>query len=302
MPACWHAGCAQPPLAALRPLVADLLDRRHGVAQLIDPLGLVLGHQADAPGQRLAAAARHPGVDQRVERRRSPMRSRVMTGTPVVVKRILVAAALGAPGHGAAEGRLGLVGDAHTGPTGLLAEAADAGLLGHLDLVLRASRRAAGAGPGCRRPGSRRRRCSIVGLPSYQPSGTRPANQAPIRRSCSGPEGGAVAERRRPRAGPRRPPCISSSFILRDYTITIVAQEREAPPIPGEPPTERTTCAGRHGREVWSRRAAGSAVGLALPQGDGTAGAVPGGAPGDLDELGRAAACRRRWDSPTRRA
>src|ERR1700735_3983441 len=53
--------------AALRALVADLLDGGHGVAQLADPLRLVLRHQADAPGQGLAPAARHPGIDQRIE-------------------------------------------------------------------------------------------------------------------------------------------------------------------------------------------------------------------------------------------
>src|SRR5580692_10388293 len=56
---------------------------------------------------------------------------------------------------------------------------------------------------------------SIVGLPSNHASGTRPLNQAPIRRSCSGPEGTCSAERRRPRWGP-----LPVSVILLDYMIT----------------------------------------------------------------------------------
>ena len=44
---------------------------------------------------------------------------------------------------------------------------------------------------------------SMVGLPSNQLSGTLPANHAPMSRSCSGPEGGGVVERRRPRGAPR---------------------------------------------------------------------------------------------------
>src|ERR1700733_6542427 len=122
--------------AALRALVADLLDGGHGVAQLADPLRLVLGHQADAPRQRLAAAARDAGGDQRIERlavvhaqpghdrhaRRGEQDARPPT--------------FGTPRHGAAERRLGLVGDAHAGLAALLAETADAGLLGDPDLVL----------------------------------------------------------------------------------------------------------------------------------------------------------------------
>ena len=42
----------------------------------------------------------------------------------------------------------------------------------------------------------------MVGLSENQVPGTRPANQAPINRSCSGPEGGGLAERRLPRCGP----------------------------------------------------------------------------------------------------
>ena len=42
----------------------------------------------------------------------------------------------------------------------------------------------------------------MVGLSANQVPGTRPANQAPINRSCSGPEGGGLAERRLPRCGP----------------------------------------------------------------------------------------------------
>ena len=158
MPACWHGGAAlgqrTAPLGyrpqrlggvglatrvgagGLGPAIADLLDRRHGVAQVADPIRLVLGDQAYAPGQRLAAAARTPPSMSVSRTRRSAMRSRVMTGTPAVVKRISGATADGTPRDGPPEGRLGLVGDAHPGPAALLAEAADPGLFGHPPLVL----------------------------------------------------------------------------------------------------------------------------------------------------------------------
>ena len=55
---------------------------------------------------------------------------------------------------------------------------------------------------------------AMVGLPSNQVSGTRPANQAPISLSCSGPEGGGLAERRLPRRAPL--PVFSCSY----YEIT----------------------------------------------------------------------------------
>src|ERR1700722_8414516 len=122
--------------AALRALVADLLHGGHGVAQLADPLRLVLGHQADTPGQRLAAPAGHAGVDQRIERLavvhaepghdRHPRRREQDSRAP----------ALRAPGHDAAERRLCLVGDTDAGAAGLLTEAADARLLGYPHLVL----------------------------------------------------------------------------------------------------------------------------------------------------------------------
>src|SRR3984957_8632932 len=122
--------------AALRALVADLLHGGHGVAQLADPLRLVLGHQADTPGQRLASTAGHAGVDQRIERLavvhaqpghdRHPRRREQDPRAPT----------LRAPGHDAAERRLCLVCDADAGAAGLLAEAADARLLGHPHLVL----------------------------------------------------------------------------------------------------------------------------------------------------------------------
>src|SRR5580698_7441512 len=75
----------------------------------------------------------------------------------------------------------------------------------------------------------------MVGPPSYQVSGTRPLNQAPIRRSCSGPDGGGLSARRRP-LGPLNP--ALSFVILRDYMITGRKQpgrQEGGPPIPGAP-------------------------------------------------------------------
>ena len=62
---------------------------------------------------------------------------------------------------------------------------------------------------------------AIVGLDEYQVAGTRPANQAPISLSCSGPEGGGLATRRLPRWAPLP---VSLFVILRDYTITWLVQ------------------------------------------------------------------------------
>ena len=55
---------------------------------------------------------------------------------------------------------------------------------------------------------------SMVGLPSNQVSGTRPANQAPMSRSCSGPEGGGLVERRLPRWAPFRSRCRASYYKI----------------------------------------------------------------------------------------
>src|ERR1700733_4650998 len=129
---------------APRSPVADILDGGHGVAQLANPFCLVLRDQTDAPRQRLAAAARHSGVDQRVKslavvhaepgHDRHTRRREEDARTPT----------LGSPRHGAAEGRLGLVGDAYAGDAALLPETADAGLLGDPHLVLAPPTRAGG--------------------------------------------------------------------------------------------------------------------------------------------------------------
>ena len=217
---CWHAGTSGRAGAAPRALVADLLDRRHGVAQLVDPLRLVLGHQADAPGQRLAAAARHAGVDQRVEglavvhaqpgHDRHAGRREEDAGAP----------ALGAPRHGTPEGRLRLVGDAHAGAAALLAEAADPRLLGHSHLVLARPVGQLGRRQRARRPGSRRRRCRCVGLAANQVLGHPPGEP--------GPDQPLLLGARRGRAGRAPPPPLGSPsavvvllVILRDYTITL---------------------------------------------------------------------------------
>ena len=83
--ACWHVAVSRC-RAAPRPPVAHLFHLGHGRAQFVDPLGLVLPHQAHAPGQGLAAAAGHTGIDQGVEHPPIAMPSRVMAGTPAVVK------------------------------------------------------------------------------------------------------------------------------------------------------------------------------------------------------------------------
>ena len=102
--------------------------------------------------------------------------------------------------------------------TGLLTEAADAGLLGHPHLVLA---RALGELGGASVPTTWISSLSMamVGLSANQVAGTRPANQAPISRSCSGPDGGGLAERRLPRWAPL-PLSLLLSHITRlhDYS------------------------------------------------------------------------------------
>ena len=56
---------------------------------------------------------------------------------------------------------------------------------------------------------------AMVGLAANQVPGTRPANQAPISLSCSGPEGGGLAERRLPRWAP-----LPVSLLASYYEIT----------------------------------------------------------------------------------
>ena len=51
----------------IRAAGAHPLDVGDGVAELADPVGLVLTDEAHAPRQRLAAAAGHAGIDERVE-------------------------------------------------------------------------------------------------------------------------------------------------------------------------------------------------------------------------------------------
>ena len=105
----------RPPWELLGPRLRTSSTAAMASRSSVDPLGLVLGHQAHAPGQRLAAAAGHAGVDQRVEH---PAVAHAQPGHDRHARRREEdrgAAAHGAPRHRAPEGGLGLVGDAHPG-------------------------------------------------------------------------------------------------------------------------------------------------------------------------------------------
>ena len=114
-----------------------------GVAQLADPGLLVLGHQPDAPGQCLAPAAGHAGVDQRVEHvalghpqpghDRDARRGEDLEGV----------AAPGAPGDRPAELLLGLRRDADALLAGVLTVTVDPGRLGGGAVLGRGAGRAA---------------------------------------------------------------------------------------------------------------------------------------------------------------
>ena len=91
--------------------------------------------QAHAPRQRLAAAAGHAGVDERVED--GPL-AHAQSGHhrgAVGREQLLVVAATGTPGDLAAPERLGVGGDGHAALAGVLPEPADAGPMGHLGPV-----------------------------------------------------------------------------------------------------------------------------------------------------------------------
>lgn len=49
------------------PVSPHLFDTGHCLAQILQPLRLMLAHQPDAPGERFTATPRHPGIDQGVQ-------------------------------------------------------------------------------------------------------------------------------------------------------------------------------------------------------------------------------------------
>src|SRR5215213_5064315 len=109
-----------------RTLVAHLLHVHHRLAQLVDPLALVIADEPDAPCQRVAAAPGDAGVDQRVEHLALRQAEAGHHGDTERGEELLLGTAAGAPGDLAGEARLGLVGDAHAQGPGVLAEPLDA--------------------------------------------------------------------------------------------------------------------------------------------------------------------------------
>src|SRR5690242_9711335 len=112
------------------PLVADFLDVAQGVTQPGQPGVGVLSGQPHAPGQRVAAAAGHARLDQRVEH---PAFGLAQPGHDRDGQRgehLGHARAGDAPGHLAPELVLGLPGDLDPAAPGLLAEPADPALGG----------------------------------------------------------------------------------------------------------------------------------------------------------------------------
>src|SRR6266498_186157 len=110
---------------ALRP---DLLDGDQRLLEVLQPLALLLGDQLDAPGQRVAPAAGHAGVDQRVEhvalRHPQPRHHRDRQRG----EQVPLAADLDAPRDLAAVPPLALPGDSHALLPGVLPELLHAAL------------------------------------------------------------------------------------------------------------------------------------------------------------------------------
>src|SRR2546429_3510893 len=117
----------------VRPLRAHLLHVAQRLPQVGEPGVLVLADQAHAPGERVAAAAGHPGVHQRVEDAPLRLAEPGHHRDGKCGEHHLVVVTDNAPGHLAAERVLRLPGDLYPGVTGLLTEpaaAADGGRLG----------------------------------------------------------------------------------------------------------------------------------------------------------------------------
>src|SRR5580704_15611945 len=128
-----------PAIRALRPAVSHLVHHCHGVAQLLNPLRLVIADQSHAPGEGFAAAPRDPGADQGVEHAAVCHAQPRHHGYARRGEQDSGVAADGPPRHSAPEGRLRLVGNADARPSALLAKAADTGLLSHSHLVVACS-------------------------------------------------------------------------------------------------------------------------------------------------------------------
>ena len=116
------------------------------------------------------------GGEEHREPRRSPPPTKRCAGRPAAPRRRCASAALGSP-RGSRRSRA-------CSATRTSSSAAPSGSWG-----------------GARVPTTWISSASIVmlGAPSNQASGTLPLNQAPMSRSCSGPDGGGVVDRRRPR-------------------------------------------------------------------------------------------------------
>src|SRR5215472_11233824 len=117
----------------VRPLRAHLLHMAQRLTQVREPGVLVLADQSHAPGERVAAAAGHPRVHERVEDLPLRLAEPGHHGDGKCGEHHLVVVTHNAPGHLAAERVLRLPGDLYPGVTGLLTEpaaAADGGRLG----------------------------------------------------------------------------------------------------------------------------------------------------------------------------
>ena len=99
-------------------------------AQALDPVGLMLADQADAPGQRLAAAAGDARLDQRVEHAAILEPEPGHDRDPKGGEELLDATAAGSPGDLAAEEALGVAGDLDPCVAGVAPESRDPGAAG----------------------------------------------------------------------------------------------------------------------------------------------------------------------------
>src|SRR5260370_11187187 len=115
-----------------RALPAQLADPDQGLAQLRDPVRLVLADQPDAPGEGVAAAASHAGTDQGVEHLPFGQPEPGHHGNGERGEEPPLAPHRGPPGDPAAEPPLRLLGDTHALVTRRLPEALDSGDATHV--------------------------------------------------------------------------------------------------------------------------------------------------------------------------
>ena len=114
-------------VGGLRSGVADSLHVGEGVAQVGQPAALVGADEAHAPRQRVAATARHPGIDQRVEHEALADPQPGHGGQAQHREEDALIADAHTPRDLAAEPALRVAGDAHAELAGLLAEGARLG-------------------------------------------------------------------------------------------------------------------------------------------------------------------------------